>query len=115
VSGCLFNLKHHKLLRFSPAVAASLLRDVVVQWKDNTSSKDNGDNNKNIQEIIYEDVSLMKQPQGGFQCGGFCGPNLPMVYIFPIRRAAEGAVACVRTVYASLTRYVVHGCEHNPF
>jgi hypothetical protein len=68
VLGLLFSLKRRKLLRFSPAVAASHLRDVVVQWKDNN---DNEDNNKDIKEIIYEDVNLMKQPQGGFQCGGF--------------------------------------------
>ena len=69
VFDCLFNLKPRKLLRFSPSVAARLLRDVLVQWKDN--NKDNEDNNKDIKEIIYEDVSLMKQPQGGFQCGIF--------------------------------------------
>jgi hypothetical protein len=69
--GCLFNLKNRELLRFSPAVAASLLRDVVVQWRNN--NKDNEDNNKDTKEIIYEDVSLMKQPQSGFECGGFVG------------------------------------------
>jgi len=35
---------------------------VLVQRKDN---------NKDIKGIIYEDVSLMKQPKGGFQCGIF--------------------------------------------
>ena len=44
------------------------LRDVDVQWKDNN---DNEDNNKDIKEIIYEDVGLMKQPQVGFKCSSF--------------------------------------------
>jgi hypothetical protein len=79
---CLFNLKHRELLPFSPAVAAPLLRDVVVQWKDNTSNKDNEDNNKDIKEIIYEGVSLMKQPQGGFQCGGFVWSEFTVWFTF---------------------------------
>jgi hypothetical protein len=79
---CLFNLKHRELLRFCPAVAASLLRDAVVQWKDNTSNKDNEDNNKDIKEIICEDVSLLKQSQGGFQCGVFVWSEFTVWFTF---------------------------------
>jgi hypothetical protein len=82
VLGCLFNLKHREILRFSSAVATSLFRAVVVQWKDNTSNKDNEGNNKDIKGIIYEDVSLMKQPQGGFQCGSFLQSEFTVWFTF---------------------------------
>lgn len=82
---------------------------MVDQWEDN--DKDNEDN-KDIKEIIYEDVRLMKQPQGGFSVRWFCAVRIYcVVYIHPIRRTAEGDVASVRTVCASLARHIVHAGE----